>query len=128
MTVFIVDDHVIFRQGLRGLLEKHSSIKVLGEAGNAEDALKEIERLKPDVAIVDISLGDKSGFDIVDKLQKKGSLVRFVILTMYKEKEYFMEALRIGVKVYVLKDSTSSELVSGVRAAFEDRYYVSPKL
>lgn len=125
-TVFVADDHQIFRQGLIKLLESEASIAVVGESGDGAEALQMIQELKPDVAMLDISMPNKNGLGIVKQLKKDNCPAEFIILTMYDEEEYFNEALDCGVKGYLLKENAIADLLSCVKCIVQGKYYVSP--
>lgn len=126
ITVFVADDHQIFRQGLIKLLDSQASIAVVGESGDGAEALQMIQELLPDVAILDISMPNKNGLEIVKQLKKENRPVEFIILTMYNEEEYFNEALDCGVKGYLLKENAFVDLLSCVKNIVQGKYYVSP--
>jgi DNA-binding NarL/FixJ family response regulator len=126
ITVFVADDHQIFRQGLIKLLESERSIAIVGESGDGAEALQMIQELRPDVAILDISMPNKNGLDIVKQLKQNNLATKCVILTMYNEEEYFNEALDCGVKGYLLKDNAISDLLKCVKCVVQGKYYVSP--
>ncbi len=126
ITVFVADDHQIFRQGLIKLLESEASIAVVGESGDGADALQMIQELQPDVAILDISMPNKNGLEIVEQLKKDSRSVEFIILTMYDDEEYFNEALDCGVKGYLLKENAISDLLKCVACVMQGKHYVSP--
>ena len=125
-TVFVADDHQIFRQGLIKLLESEASIAVVGESGDGAEAFQMIQELLPDVAILDISMPNKNGLEIVKQLKKDDFPTECIILTMYDEEEYFNQALDCGVKGYLLKDNAFSDLLNCVKCVMQGKYYVSP--
>ena len=124
--VLIADDHPIFRQGLIKALEVDKSLEIVAECGDGDEALKKIKELKPDVAVLDISMPGKNGLDIVRQIKKQDKIGEFIILTMYKDEEYFNEALDIGVKGYLLKDNAVSDLMECLKSVVKGKYYVSP--
>jgi len=126
--VFIADDHPIFRQGLVKILETDTKFDIIGESGDGVEAYKMIQDLKPEVAILDISMPNMSGLEIVRRIQQDNLLIEFIILTMYKDEEYFNEALRLGVKGYLLKENTTKELINCVHAVLNGKHYVCPDL
>lgn len=128
MKIIIADDHPIFRQGLIKIIETASDFELVGEAENGKDALKMILETSPDVAILDISMPHKSGLEIVKACQDADLPTQFIILTMYKEEEYFNEALDCGVKGYLLKENASSDLVDCIVSVAAGKHYVSPIL
>jgi len=126
--VFIADDHPIFRQGLVKILETDSYFDIIGESGDGMEAYQMIKNLLPDVAILDISMPNMNGLEIVRSVRQDNLLIEIIILTMYKDDEYFNEALRLGVKGYLLKENTTKELLNCVRAVLNGKHYVCPDL
>jgi len=124
----IVDDHPIFRAGIRQVLEKHEAVTIVGEAENGEEALKIIAELRPHVAIVDFQMPVMSGLDVVRRLEATGSETKVVLLTMQDDRRIFLEAMDLGVAGYVLKDSAVTEILQAVKAVMNDRPFVSPTL
>lgn len=128
MKVFIADDHPIFRQGLLKIMEGDPFFEIIGESGDGEKALHAIRDLRPDIAVLDISMPGMSGLEIVKHVQKDGLKTEFVILTMFTEEEYFDEAMDCGVKGYLLKENASSDLLNCLKSVTEGKYYVSPSM
>jgi len=126
--VLIADDHPIFRQGLMRILQADESLEIVAECSDGDEALKKINELKPDVAVLDISMPGKNGLDIVRHLKQQDKITEFIILTMYKEEEYFNEALDLGVKGYLLKENAVSDLMDCLKSVVKGNYYVSPLL
>ncbi|HET9060356.1 MAG TPA: response regulator transcription factor [Acidimicrobiales bacterium] len=115
-TVLVVDDHALVAEGTCQVLETWADIEVVGRAGTASEALDMIDRLHPDVAVVDINLPGESGLHLARKLAQRGSPMAVLIVTAYDDYAYVAEALDIGVGGYLLKTATSRELVEAVRA------------
>lgn len=126
IKVFVADDHQIFRQGLLKLLETEKLIQVVGESGDGLEALQMIRKLHPEIAILDISMPNMNGMEIVKQIKKDDLSMEFIILTMYDDEEYFNEALDCGVKGYLLKDNAISDLLNCVICVAQGKYYVSP--
>jgi len=126
MKILIADDHPIFRQGLLKIIEADPAFEIIAEAGDGAEALALIKKLRPDIAVLDISMPQLSGLEIARQVQQENLPVRLVILTMYKEEEYFDEAMDLGVKGYLLKENAVSDLRSCVQAVAAGKYYVSP--
>lgn len=110
-SVFIVDDHLVVRQGLRSLLSQYPNIQVMGEADGGPDTVELITRLQPDIVLLDIRLADQSGLDLARQLGQAGSQSRIIILTSYDDESYLLEAAQAGVHGYLLK-STSAEILA----------------
>ena len=117
VRLVIVDDHPLFRNGLKQVIEADPHFQLLAEAGDGQTALDQISRLKPDVAVVDIHLPDFGGLELVQKLRLRRLNCRVVILTMYKDEDLFNRALNLGAVGYLLKESAVSEIASCLRAA-----------
>src|SRR4051812_35405924 len=116
IKIVIADDHPIFRNGLRQLLEIEPNFKIVGEADNGEAALKLIAETKPDIAILDIDMPEKDGFEVAGTLFAKAIAVKIIFLTMHKNKKLFNAALNIDVKGFVLKDSAMADLINAIKA------------
>lgn len=128
ITILLADDHQIVRQGLKSLLEGESDFKVIGEASKGLESLQLTERLKPDVLVLDLMLGDISGLEVTRQVSERSPKTAVVILSMYSNEGYVLEALRAGAKAYVLKESTATELVRAIREAIAGRRYLGSPL
>jgi len=128
IKIIIADDHPIFRNGLRVLLETAPNFKIIGEADNGETALQMIASEKPDVAILDIDMPEKDGFEVAQSLFSKSIPVRVIFLTMHRDKKLFNAALNIDVKGFVLKDSAMADLINAVKAVSRGESFISPQL
>ncbi len=124
----IVDDHPLFRQGLRQAIEENPRFEVVGEAGRGEDAVEMILQQAPDVAVLDLNLSGMSGFEVMNALKARKCATRIVILTMVKEEHAFNAALNLGVKGYVLKENASAEILNCITAVANGNSYVCPAL
>ena len=128
VQLVIADDHPIVRHGLREMIETDSSLKVVGEAGDGVRALDQIQQLKPDVAVLDIDMPEMDGLTVARELQRKKIAVQVVLLTIHREEELFQEALNLGVKGYVLKDSATTDIIASIKAAAVGQPFISPQL
>jgi DNA-binding NarL/FixJ family response regulator len=126
ITVLIADDHLIFRQGLVNLLANEKSIEIIGESGDGCEAFQMIKELKPDIAILDISMPGMVGLEIVQCSSVEKLPVKFIILTMYSEEKYFNKAMDAGVLGYLLKDNAILDLINCIKSVAAGNYYVSP--
>jgi len=124
----IADDHPIFSRGLRQILLGDASFELVAEAQDGETALQQIEQQRPDVAVLDIDMPRKDGFDVVRALRERKLASAVVFLTMHKDEELFNGAMNLGVRGYVLKESAFSELVASIKAVAAGRHFVSPSL
>jgi DNA-binding NarL/FixJ family response regulator len=127
-TIVLADDHQVVRQGLRSLLEAEPHFRVLGEAGNGLDVPRIVERLRPDVLVLDMMMPGLNGLEVTRQVKKRSPKTQVVILSMHKDESYVLEALKNGATAYVLKDSSAEELVKAVHEASASRRYLSPPL
>lgn len=128
ITLIIADDHPLFRAGLREVIVVDPSLRVVGEAGDGEAALLLIRKHAPTMAILDIDMPKMGGLAVARTLQKEKSEVDVIFLTMYKEEDLFNEAMDVGARGYVLKDSAVNEILNSLHAVADGKYYVSPAL
>jgi len=126
--ILVADDHPIFRQGLIRTIESLSSFNVIAEATDGMQALNKIKELKPDIAILDISMPNLSGFEIVKKIQNLNLDVKIIILTMYTDEEFFNQAIDLDIKGYVLKESSTEDLIIALERVSNGESYISPSL
>jgi two-component system response regulator DegU len=128
IRIFIVDDHPMFRQGLRQTIQGDPRFELIGEAEDGEAAIKSIKTLQPDLAVLDINLPNISGLDVAAKLREAECPTRLVVLTMLKDEPAFNRAMNIGVQGYLLKESAVTEIVSCLISVAAGTPYVSPVL
>jgi DNA-binding NarL/FixJ family response regulator len=127
-TIVLADDHHIVRQGLRSLLEAEPGFSVVGETGDGVEAAQLVERLQPGVLVLDLMMPGLNGLEVTRQVSQRSPQTRVVILSMHANEAHVLEALRAGAVAYVLKESTSAELVRAVREAVAGRRYLSPPL
>ncbi len=128
IKVITADDHPIVRQGLRMMIESDKSLVIVAQAGDGEAAVSLIEEHRPDVAVLDIDMPKMDGFQVVRELQRRKIGIEVVFLTMHGEEEVFEEAIDLGVKGYVLKDSATTDIVDCIKSAASGRPFISPSL
>jgi DNA-binding NarL/FixJ family response regulator len=126
--VILCDDHPIFREGLKKILLPHSDIKVEAEAGSGAELMQKLEGAHYDVIILDITLQDMSGLDVLKTLQTSGNKAAILILSMHPEEHYALRALKAGAAGYLQKESVPEELVSAIRKIARGGKYVTPSL
>jgi NarL family two-component system response regulator LiaR len=126
IRIVIADDHAVVRQGTRSLLERENDMEVVGEAGDGEEAVKIIERLKPDVAIIDIAMPKLNGVEVTRQIKPRLPSTAVLILTAYDDDEYVFALLEAGAAGYLLKDVDSREVVDAVRAVFAGESVLHP--
>jgi DNA-binding NarL/FixJ family response regulator len=124
--IVIADDHPIFREGLAKTIERDKAFTVIGQAGDGAEALKLITELRPDLAVLDVSMPVMDGIEVARKVHAEALPTELVFLTMYKDPQYFNAALDLGVRGYIIKDSVASELLLCLKAVTEGQYYISP--
>ncbi len=127
-TVVVADDHNIFRQGLVGIIEGDADFEIVAEASDGSEALRLILELKPDIAVLDISMPGKNGLEVSREVMNGDNKTSLVILTMYKDEDFLQEAMDLGVKGYVLKSNTAEELLMAMKYASKGKSYISPLL
>ena len=128
IRLLIADDHAVFRSGLRALLEKQDDLEVVAETGNGPDTLAALSAHEVDVLLLDISLPELPGPRVAEAALAAHPLLVIVVLTMHEEPDYLREMFRIGVKGYVLKKSTGTELEHAIRVAYAGNTYIDPAL
>jgi DNA-binding NarL/FixJ family response regulator len=126
--VFLVDDHPLVREWLTNLIQQQPDLRVCGEAENGLQAREAIARLKPDVAIVDISLKDSSGLELIKDLRLTSPPVAVLVLSMHEESHYAERALRAGALGYIMKRETATKVVAAIRQVLQGRIYLSESL
>jgi DNA-binding NarL/FixJ family response regulator len=128
VRVLIADDHPIFRQGLRQIVEAQRGLAVVAEASDGDQALDRLQRGDVDVAVIDVTMPVKDGFVVAREMRERRLAAAVVFLTMHKDEHYLNAALDVGVRGYVLKDNATTEIVDCVRAVAAGGEYISPTL
>lgn len=124
--IFLADDHTIIRHGLRRIIEENPGYRIVGETGDALQIVPKIRTMHPDMIILDLSMPDLSGIDVVNRIRKHNKKIKILILTMHKNNEFVYECLVNGAQGYMLKEDADSELVSAIRAIKTGDIYISP--
>jgi DNA-binding NarL/FixJ family response regulator len=127
-TLLLVDDHQMVRQGLRALLAREPDLRLVGEAAEGLEAVRLAERLRPDVLVLDLMMPGLNGLDVTRQVARRVPETRVVILSMHAHEAYVLEALLAGAAGYVLKESSSDELVKAIQAVTAGQHYLSPPL
>jgi DNA-binding NarL/FixJ family response regulator len=125
IRVLLADDHVIVRQGLKALLEKEG-VNVVGEVANGREAVQWVRDHNPDVAVLDLAMPMLNGLDAAREILKTSSRTKPILLTMYTEDHYVLEALRAGVRGYVMKNHSREDLVRAIMQVARGEVYLSP--
>lgn len=125
IRVFIADDHPLMRKGMRMSIEEDASLEVVGEASDGEMALAMIEELRPNVALLDIEMPKLDGLKVAREIFKRGLKTEIIFLTFHASKDLFQDALDLGCKGYILKDSAVQEVVTGIHTVASGKPYLS---
>ncbi len=128
IRLMLVDDHEVVRSGLRMLLEGEPDVEIVGEFGLAKEALASLERLKPDVVVMDIGLPDLSGIDAAREVRRLREGTAVVALTIHEDEEYFFKMLDAGASGYVPKRAAPEELLTAIRTAAVGEVYLYPSM
>ena len=126
--IFLVDDHAMFREGLRQLIERDPDLTVCGDAAGAEEALRSIEELKPDLAIVDLSLSGSTGIELIKTLKHKHAELPVLVVSMHEESLYAERALHAGAHGYVMKQEPAKTVKVAIRKVLAGDMHLSEKM
>nr|WP_225624238.1 response regulator transcription factor [Thermoanaerobacterium thermosaccharolyticum] len=124
----IADDHVLLRQGLKQIIELEEDMKVIYQASDGEEAYEIAKKISPDIILMDINMPNINGIKAAKMLKNDNPKNKIMFLTIYNDKEYLMEALKIGVEGYILKDADSDELIKAIRTISNGGVYIHPSL
>ena len=128
IRILIADDHAVFRNGLRVLLEKEPDLKVVGETGNGFDTVRAVNATELDLLLLDVAMPGLPGSKVAEAVLKEKPQLAIVVLTMHEDEYYLQEFFRLGVRAYVLKKSTGTDVVQAIRAAIKGEQYIDPAL
>jgi DNA-binding NarL/FixJ family response regulator len=126
--IALADDHLLFRQGLKKIIEERSDLEVVGEADCGMELIRLLENLVPDLVLLDISMPNLRGLEAIHEIKKNHPGLKILVLTMHKDKEYLHQAISGGADGYLLKEDADSELFSAIDRVRQGKIYVSPKL
>ena len=126
--ILLADDHRLVRAGLRAILEEMPGVRVVAEASNGLEAIDLVRRLRPDLVLMDVTMPGLNGIDATSVLHREMPDLPVIMLSMHREGEYVVRALRAGARGYVVKDAGAGELHRAVRAAIQGRTFISPGL
>ncbi len=128
VKLLVADDHKIFRQGIKKLLEEEPDLQVVGEAADGREAVKKATELKPDVILMDIAMANLNGLEATKQIKKVLPDVKVIMLTMHKNEEYVLQSFQAGASGYILKEGAVEELVSAIRSIHQDKSVLSPSI
>jgi len=124
-TILLVDDHPVFRQGLRRILEKEKDLKVVGEAGDGQEAIERFRYLAPDIVIMDINMPNIDGIEATRRILSEFPEARVVALSVHSSKQFVNDMIQAGVAGYILKECVPEEMVQGLRAVLAGEVFLS---
>jgi DNA-binding NarL/FixJ family response regulator len=126
--IVIAEDHTILREGLRSLLSSHPEFEIVGEAEDGREAIRCVEKFKPDLVLTDLSMPRMNGMDAIKEIKRRNPKTKVLVLTVHKAEEYILSTFKAGADGYLLKDSTHAELVLAVRKVLSGKHYISPEV
>jgi len=128
IKLLVADDHKIFRQGIKKLLEEEKDLQVVGEAKDGRDAVKKTQELKPDVVLMDVAMADLNGLQATRQIKKTVPDTKVLMVTMHKNEEYVLQSFQAGASAYVLKEGAVEELVAAIRSVHHEKSFLSPTI
>jgi two-component system response regulator NreC len=126
--IVLADDHEVVRQGLRALLEAEPDFVIVGEASNGKEAIELAKNMRPGVMVLDLMMPGISGLEVARRINKTCPKTRIVVLSMYANEAYVLQALKNGASAYVIKDASARELITAIREVILGNRYLSPPL
>jgi DNA-binding NarL/FixJ family response regulator len=123
-TILIIDDHPLFREGLKSILRQEGVFEVIGEAGNGREGLSTAQKMKPDLVLMDISLPDQSGIEVTRRIRTLLPETRVLIISMHNKAKTIAEAFKAGATGYIVKESTSERLLDGLKYVLDGKYFL----
>jgi DNA-binding NarL/FixJ family response regulator len=124
--ILIVEDYTILREGLRALVSTNPTLEVVGEAADGLSAIRWVEKTKPDLVLMDLSMPKMNGMDAIREIKKLSPETKILVLTVHKTEEYILATFQVGANGYVLKDATQSELSMAIKDVLNGKHYISP--
>jgi len=124
--IIIAEDHTILREGLRALLSSDPELEVVGEAEDGQEAIRVVEKVKPGLVLMDLSMPRMNGMDAIKEIKKRSPETKILVLTVHKTDEYILATLQAGADGYVLKDSTNVELRMAIKNVLDGKFFISP--
>jgi two-component system response regulator NreC len=124
--IIIAEDHTILREGLRSLLSSDPDLEIVGEAQDGQEAIRCVEKLRPNLVLMDLSMPRMNGLDAIKEIKKQSPDTKILVLTVHKNEEYIVATLQAGADGYALKDSTHAELGIAIKNVLSGNHYISP--
>ena len=128
LRIIIADDHPVFLAGLKTVVDTEPDIEIVGQASVGDEALRMLEELRPDIAVLDIGMPKIDGVGLLTEVQQRRLPVQVIFMTMYRERKLYDKGMELGLRGYVLKDSASSDLIEAIRTVASGEKFVSPGL
>lgn len=126
VRIVIAEDHTILREGLRSLLSSDPNFEIIREAEDGREAIRCVEKFKPDLILMDLSMPRMNGMEAISEIKKRFKETKILVLTVHKTEEYILATLKAGADGYILKDSTHAELMMAVKNVLSGKQYISP--
>jgi DNA-binding NarL/FixJ family response regulator len=126
--VVIAEDYTILREGLRALLASDPIFEIVGEAADGREAIERVERLKPALVLMDLSMPRMNGMDAIREIKRRSAATKILVLTVHKAEEYILTTLKAGADGYVLKDSNQAELMMAIKSVLSGKHFISPAI
>ena len=126
--IVIAEDHAILRAGLRALFASRNGIEVVGEAGDGREAVRIVDKLKPDLLLIDLSMPKLNGMEAIREIKSRHAQIKIIVLTVHKSEEYIVASLAAGANGYILKDASQNELMLALEYVLEGKIFLSPSI
>ncbi len=126
IKILLADDHAMFREGIRALLQSYEDMEIVGEATDGRVCLEKVAQLAPDIVLMDIAMPNMGGLEATRRIHKDFPSVKVLVLTQYQDSEYVLSMLRVGAKGFIAKTATASELANAIRAIYRGESYLFP--
>lgn len=127
-TILLADDHVLIRHGIKNIIKLNEELEVMGEVSDGQELMDRLQKKTPDLVILDISMPRLSGIEATSQIKRKYPLVKILILTMHKNKQYFYHSMSGGADGYLMKDDSDEELLVAIQKMQDGKTYISPML
>jgi len=126
--IVLAEDHTILRAGLRALLASRDDIEVVGEAGDGREAVRIVDKLKPDLLLIDLSMPKLNGMEAIREIKSRHAQIKIIVLTVHKSEEYIVASMAAGANGYILKDASQNELMLALEYVLEGKTFLSPSI